>query len=58
VQVTGAYQRASARGGHILGHGIEVGFEQICVHVERHRRAGVPEHALHDLRVGPGVDRQ
>jgi hypothetical protein len=44
--------------GHTFSDRIEIRFEQIGVGVQRHRRAGVPEHPLHHLRVSPGRDSQ
>ncbi len=37
---------------------VQVAFEQIGVHIQRHRRAGMTEHPLHHLRVRAGRDRQ
>jgi len=41
--------------GHTFGHRIQIGIEQIGVHVERHRGAGMPEHPLNNLRLAPAL---
>ena len=43
---------------HVARHRVQIGVEQIGIDVQRHRGAGVAQHALDDLRVGAGVDRQ
>ena len=40
------------------GHGFQVVVEQVGVHVQRHRRAGVTQHPLHRLDVRTGGHRQ
>ena len=44
--------------GHSHGYLIEIGVEQIGVHIQRHSRTGVPEHPLHHLGIGPCTDGQ
>jgi hypothetical protein len=42
--------------GHRIRNCVQIGIEQIGIHIERHRRAGVPQHPLHNLRVRAGAD--
>ena len=41
---------------HPISHFVEAIAVEMAVQIERHRRAGMPVHLLHDLHVGPAGD--
>jgi hypothetical protein len=40
----------------VIRHVVQVGVEEVGVHIERHRRLGVAKHPLHRFDIRPGAD--